>query len=150
MESTLKRFTFTWLSTKDHKSETQHDRAVVLWEWHHYTCSLWNHSIMAWIGRDLEEHLVPANIASISGSPPGTVLTRAFLSPCHNSAESSDMWAHWCDSGKEGRRQDILMQYLRSVSRAHQGIQVLQGFMLDWHIFPLFLWDQRERDQCWL
>lgn len=35
------------------------------------------------------------------------------------------------------------MQYWRSVSRAHQGICVLQGFMLDWHVVPSFLWGKR-------
>lgn len=41
------------------------------------------------------------------------------------------------------------MQYWRSVSRAREGIQVLQGFMMGWHIVPSFLWG-KERDQCWL
>lgn len=98
---------------------------------------------MAWVGRDLQEHLVPANIASISGSPPGAVPTRPLLSLYHKAAKSSSTWAHWCDSAKEGRRKDVLMQYWRSVFRAHQGIQVLQGFMLDWHIVPAFLWGKR-------
>lgn len=58
---------------------------------------------MAWVGRGLKERLVSANIARISGSPPVAVLTRAFLSLYHKAAKSSDLWAHWCDSGKEGR-----------------------------------------------
>lgn len=65
---------------------------------------------MAWVGRDLKEHLIPASIASISGSPLGAVLTRAFLSLYHKTAKSSDMWAHWCDSEKEGGYTDAVLE----------------------------------------
>lgn len=39
MNNILIRFTFTWLSTKDHKPDTQHERAMVLQEWQHYMCA---------------------------------------------------------------------------------------------------------------
>lgn len=120
MKNILVRFTFTWLSTEDHKPDTQSERAMVLQEWQHYVCTC----------------------------PASLVLLQLLLLPGHFSAfiirlQRTVTYGH-VGVTLERRRWDTLTQYWRSTSRAYQGIQVLQGFRVDWHIVVHFCKGRRQ------